>query len=541
MVKLGKISKRQPLKQKYAITKKVAAHKKKLKKIIKKTKIHNRRSTKKSLKIPECIFKKDILNNIKIISSTKKKKNKEDEEICKEVSLENYDDCTLQNMMYALNISPEEIPHADLTSTVSSETMQSNFAHSNNVISVKTTDGDLISRDQADSGMNNFYNYLDLNFVTKMHIFEKAKEELYPMLKEKYLHVDDLLEIIRNCDAIFYLVDIRNPLVYLEEDIINFIKKCKKEIIFILNKCDLVDSSLIEQWLYFFRNFYLTIPFTCYERKNPTYLSSGRNKQNTDWSQGNLNNVSHHGTNNNIYLTSIIKSFFNTNKKITFGVIGYIYTGRSSFLQLILRAFSCTNPRNKITAINVAENINFYSKCGIILRKNLNGIGLIKKLHVLSNNERLVLLSEFLLSLSGKNLIKCLLFLNQEELANKYKNYFTKNIDKEEKLEKKKEIIRLIFLKQQNGNELENENINSKNVTKVYNKLFLNKIPYYVIPKEKLSLSPEQNNNQNNDIRNIFSQIVSDIYPKIDDFIISQKKKFDDYIIIKSDKFNYNV
>lgn len=98
MVKLQKNSKRQTLKQKYAIIKKVAAHKKKLKKIIKKTNIHNRRSTKKSLKIPECIFKKNILENIKNLSLNKKKK--KDVTNCAEIQINHHDDTTIKNIKY---------------------------------------------------------------------------------------------------------------------------------------------------------------------------------------------------------------------------------------------------------------------------------------------------------------------------------------------------------------------------------------------------------------------------------------------------------
>ncbi|CAA9988547.1 nucleolar preribosomal GTPase, putative [Plasmodium knowlesi strain H] len=521
MVKLGKTSKRQPLKQKYAITKKVAAHKKKLKKIIKKTKIHHRRSTKKSMKIPECIFKKDILSNIKINSSKKKNKNNGDEDTCKEFNLEQHDDCTLQNMMFHLGISSGETPSEELINVPMGTLL-------NSTLDGSTTCGSAPVGEVNPCSIS-FYNYLDLNFATKMHMFEKAKEEMYPSLNEKYLHVDNLLDIIRNCDALFYIIDVRNPLLYLEEDIIDFIKKCRKEVILILNKCDLVEVSLIQQWLHFFRNCFLTIPFICYRRQNLSYLVLGGNNTAPKLESGRSSSVPADSTNYKIFVKSLLKGLFNTDKKITYGVLGHTYTGRVSFTQSVLSAFSYTKSINKTTVINLDENINFHTKCGIILKKEIHGIGLIKRLHVLNNKERLNFLSEFLLNLTGKNLLKILTLLNREEIAYEYRDYFGKNKDKLQKLKRKKEIIRLILLKDPNE-EPENKNINFKNMTKLYNKLFLNKIAYYVIPKTMLSLSHEKNDSVDH-----ISSVGLAIYPNVDEFIFSQERKFDDFIIIKSD------
>ncbi|ANQ08791.1 Uncharacterized protein PCOAH_00028690 [Plasmodium coatneyi] len=522
MVKLGKTSKRQPLKQKYAISKKVAAHKKKLKKIIKKTKIHHRRSTKKSMKIPECIFKKDILSNIKIISSKKKNRNNSDEDTCKEFSLDQHDDCTLQNMMFQLDISSEGVPHEELINVPCGALLNSTMDGSTTCESAPVG--------EANPCAIPFYNYLDLNFATKMHMFEKAKEERYPSLNEKYLHVDNLLEIIRNCDALFYIIDVRNPLLYLEEDIIDFIKQCKKEVILILNKCDLVEVPLIQQWLHFFRTSFLTIPFICYQRQNLSYLVMGGSNGAPKLAPGSSSSIPTDSTNYKIFVKSLVKSLFNTDRKITYGVLGHTYTGRVSFTQNILSAFSCTNRINKTTVINLEENINLHTKCGIILKKDLNGIGLIKRLHVLNNKERLTFLSEFLLNLTGKNLLKILTLINREEIAYEYRDHFGKNKDKLEKLKKKKEIIRLILLKDPNE-EPESRNINFKNMTKLYNKLFLNKIAYYVIPKTILPLSREQNN----DSVDHLSSAALEIYPKVDEFVFSHDRKFDDFIIIKRD------
>eukprot|EP00371_Babesia_bovis_P001373 XP_001610020.1 hypothetical protein [Babesia bovis T2Bo] len=63
MVKLKKGSKRQELARKYNIERMVAAHKKKIKKLKNKgeLKIKNR----KPPQIPNCIFKKEVLDNIK--------------------------------------------------------------------------------------------------------------------------------------------------------------------------------------------------------------------------------------------------------------------------------------------------------------------------------------------------------------------------------------------------------------------------------------------------------------------------------------------
>ncbi|UVC49324.1 hypothetical protein MACK_003150 [Theileria orientalis] len=62
MVKLKKGTKRRPLARKYNIQKMVSAHKKKMKRLIKKGAKGQKR---KIPEIPNCIFKKDILENLK--------------------------------------------------------------------------------------------------------------------------------------------------------------------------------------------------------------------------------------------------------------------------------------------------------------------------------------------------------------------------------------------------------------------------------------------------------------------------------------------
>ncbi|CRG93055.1 nucleolar preribosomal GTPase, putative [Plasmodium gallinaceum] len=480
MVKLKKTSRRQTLKQKYAIIKKVAAHKKKLKKIIKKTNIHNRRSTKNSLKIPECIFKKSILKNIKTIAESKKNKNLVK---CTEIKIDDFNESTIKNVKYLLENS------------------------------LKDDSDDGISNEYLEN--MNFKDYVHLNFNIKMKLFEKVKNENYSKLNDKYLFIDNLIEVIRNSDALFYIVDVRNPLIYLDKDIIDFIKLCKKEIIIVLNKCDLVDSGVIQQWLTYFRNYFITLPFICFIKKIPNYLNKNK-----------LPEKLYDHFINKSYVKYIKALFKDT--KITYGVIGHIYTGRNSFIHTLLNEMNCNN-KIKGTDIKIDENINIYGKIGLILKKDLKGMELIKKLHSLDKKEVISLLNEFLLCLNGKNLIKVLSILKENHIINENQLHFSSNDNKLEKKEKKNRIIHSFLY--ENG---ENNNINSKNMQKLYNKLFLNKILYYIIPKSKITCFSE-----NSDFLYHFGNLNDDVYHKIDEFIFSQKKKYGNYIIIKSDKFNF--
>ncbi|CRH00378.1 nucleolar preribosomal GTPase, putative [Plasmodium relictum] len=480
MVKLKQTSKRQTLKQKYSIIKKVAAHKKKLKKIIKKTNIHNRRATKNSLKIPECIFKKSILKNIKTIAESKKNKNFEK---CTEIKIDDINESTVRNVKYLLNNNSSKDNLDDTISEVYLENI-------------------------------NFNDYVQLDFNIKMKIFEKVKNENYSKLNDKYLFIDSLIEVIKNSDAIFYIVDIRNPLLYLDKDIIDFIKLCKKEIIIILNKCDLVDSGIIQQWLTYFRNYFITLPFICFIKKIPSYLNKNK-----------LPEKLYDHFINKSYVKYIKNIFKNT--KITYGIIGHIYTGRNSFIHTLLNEMNYNNKIQRAD-IKIDENINIYGKYGLILKKNLTGIELVKKLHSLDKKEVTTLLDEFLSCLSGKNLIKLLRILKEDHIIDKYQLHFSANDDKLEKKEKKRKIIH--FFLYENGE----NNINVNNMKKLYNKLFLNKILYYIIPKSKITYF-----NENPDFLKDFANLNDNVYHKIDEFILSQKKKYSNYIIIKSDKFNF--
>ncbi|SOV74525.1 nucleolar preribosomal GTPase, putative [Plasmodium sp. gorilla clade G3] len=532
MVKLQKNSKRQTLKQKYAIIKKVSAHKKKLKKIIKKTNIHNRRNTKKSLKIPECIFKKNILENIKNLSLNKKKK--KDVNNCAEIHINHLDDTTIKNIKYFIK--------CDISTTENEQ----------NIIDDENTQENKKNKINKKEHISDEYiynlrfsNYINLDFIDKMKIYNKIKECYYKNLNEKYIYVDNLLDVIKNCDVVFYVIDIRNPLIYLDKDIINFINSCKKQIIIILNKCDLIDNGIIEQWLAFFRTYFLTLPFISFVKKSiqPSYLVTNKsNERNYKTNNNNYNNIT---MNNKMYNTkncpikNIIENI-SKNNQITYGVIGHIYTGRNSFINTILKEFNyINNIKKEQIDINLSHNINLYVKPGLILKKELNNLQLIKKLHVLKHEEIITLLEEFLLTLTGKNLIRLMNIIKENELANKFKemcsNDTMKQLDKSNnKLQIKKYIIHSYLYQKNQQGQLHNQ-INFKNMKTLYHNLFMNKIFYYVIPKSKINCD-----NQNGDTLKYFSTpLHKDLYYEVDKFVYSQKKPYTDYIIIKSDKYNF--
>ncbi|SOV21490.1 nucleolar preribosomal GTPase, putative [Plasmodium sp. DRC-Itaito] len=538
MVKLQKNSKRQTLKQKYAIIKKVSAHKKKLKKIIKKTNIHNRRSTKKSLKIPECIFKKNILENIKNLSLNKKKK-KNDITNCREIQINYHDDTTLKNIKYFIKND---------ISTIEGE---ENSRDNENIINTNKNNTNNNKKDKeeniSDDYINNlqFSDYVNLDFLDKMKIYDKIKERNYNNLNEIYIYVDNLLDVIKNSDVVFYVIDIRNPLIYLDKDIINFINSCKKQIIIILNKCDLIDNGIIEQWVLFFRTYFITLPFISFINKSisPSYLvknkSNEKNYKNNNYYYNNIT------MNNNMYniKTCPIKNIMqklSKNNQITYGVIGHIYTGRNSFINTILKEFNyINNIKKEQIDINLSHNINLYIKPGLILKKELNNLQLIKKLHVLTHQEIITLLEQFLLTLTGKNLILLMNLIKENELANKFKqmcsNDTIKQLDKpNNKLQIKKFIIQSYLYQKKQDGQISNQ-INFKNMKTLFHNLFMNKIFYYVIPKSKISCD-----NQNGDTLKYFSTpFDKDLYYEVDQYVYLKKKPYTDYIIIKSDKFNF--
>ncbi|SBS84181.1 nucleolar preribosomal GTPase, putative [Plasmodium ovale] len=518
MVKIKKVSKRQPLKQKYSIAKKATAHRKKLKKIIKKTKIHKRRFTKKSFKIPDCIFKENILSNIKLLALNKRERKKkkrgkntiEDEEKCIEIEMNTLDDSTIKNLKYDLNIWTED----------EKGKLEENEKHITKINMENIT----------------FLDYLQMHFYLKMKIFEKVKEEKYDMLNEQFFYIDNLLDIIKNCDVLFYIIDARSPLIYMDKNIIDFVKLCKKEIVIILNKCDLVDNEIIKQWLTFFRNYYITIPFTSLINK---HLLSSKNKYKPVPEFANYNDKMAAGDNKNMccYIKYVIKNLFPKNVQITYGVIGHIYTGRNTFLHTLLNQFNYVHVQNSENDIAVDENIHVYKICGLLLKKNIQGMELIKKLHALNNLEKYNFISEFLTNLSGKNFIQVMFFLGEYKIVNEFQKYISKNLDKTQKREIKKKMVNsLCLIDEEKG--VKGRNFNLKYIKNVYIKLIRNMIPYYVIPKSKMTYDGENNNNH---IISLFGHINDEIYAPIDEYILSRKKYATSFVIIKSDKFNFYV
>jgi nuclear GTP-binding protein len=141
-------------------------------------------------------------------------------------------------------------------------------------------------------------------------------------------------KVVENSDVVIEVLDVRDPLGCRTPQIEQMVMASNKRVILLLNKIDLVPSSVVEKWIKYFRNEYPTIAF----------------KSSTQNQRGHLG----HSSNNKIYgeglcvgadnLVELLKNYCRNKKiktKIVVGLIGYPNVGKSSVINSLLRSKVC--------------------------------------------------------------------------------------------------------------------------------------------------------------------------------------------------------
>ena len=101
--------------------------------------------------------------------------------------------------------------------------------------------------------------------ITK-HIVPDYKDEIRHAVFEKGLSKriwEELYKVIDSSDVVIYVLDARNPMGTRTFTLEEHIKRDRpnKHFIFVMNKCDLVPTSVTQKWVRYLQQFYPTIAF----------------------------------------------------------------------------------------------------------------------------------------------------------------------------------------------------------------------------------------------------------------------------------------
>ncbi|OII76452.1 hypothetical protein cand_001810 [Cryptosporidium andersoni] len=294
-------SKRVPLGRKYKIQKKVAQHRRKVKKIVSKSVILKNRKP-KILKIPNSWpFKEQMLNeiikkqdNIKLEKEQRRKNMKE------EVKMEEQD-------------------------TELSEVMEIDEVKKSKLTNLDDLYEDAIIRQGK---------FEESSTIEDINYNEVADSSRRVFLR-------DLRKLIEVSDIILEILDARDPLGYRCHDLERSIVGQGKKLILIINKVDLVPSEVAMRWLTYLRREFPTLAF-----KSAINSSSDHGVNQV---KGNGLGVSEEflktssaafGTS---ALMSLIKNYARCGDKsrsVTVGIIGYPNVGKSSLVNSLKRSCS---------------------------------------------------------------------------------------------------------------------------------------------------------------------------------------------------------
>ncbi|KAK6591159.1 hypothetical protein RS030_101611 [Cryptosporidium xiaoi] len=312
-------SKRVPLARKYKIEKKVSQHRKKMKKIAKKsTFLKNKKGKTKELSIPNMWpFKEQMLNDMKEMKEKLRVEKEKKKNLLREKS------------------------NIDNNKKVEDIVMTENESNNNNLKKNKLSNFDLSEYvSDALSRQNSFEISSKSELDSILNIGNKSELNL-PSDSSKKAFLRDLRKLIDESDVILEILDARDPIGFRNEELEKSIISQGKRLVLVLNKIDLVPGDIVREWLNYLRKEFPTLAF------KSALNSSTEHGVNHSKSSG-LNASKEFAKSRNVAfgasaLMSLIKNYSRYNKdskkSITIGVMGYPNVGKSSLINSLKRSY----------------------------------------------------------------------------------------------------------------------------------------------------------------------------------------------------------
>ncbi|EGC31276.1 hypothetical protein DICPUDRAFT_82812 [Dictyostelium purpureum] len=312
-------SKRQSLHHKHKVEKKVAEHRRKVRKFAKEHPELNK--AKKDPGIPNLWpFKEDLLTKIenhKQQLSEEKKKKKEQRR--------------LEQMASA---------RKDVASMVQdAKRRESEFERKQEELEERMSKG-TFEKERSDNSLRSFYR--------------------------------EVKKVIEAADVIIQVLDARDPMGCRCLDIEKMIleRYTNKKIVLVLNKIDLVPRENVQMWLKYLRNFYPTLAFKCSTQNQRRNL--GQSSINAETAtQDALNSTESLGAEQLLQLLKNYSRSLNIKTSVSVGIIGYPNVGKSSLINSLKRTRSvgvgATPGFTKIAQeVHLDKNVKLLDSPGIV-------------------------------------------------------------------------------------------------------------------------------------------------------------------------------
>ncbi|XP_028410839.1 guanine nucleotide-binding protein-like 3 homolog [Dendronephthya gigantea] len=209
--------------------------------------------------------------------------------------------------------------------------------------------------------------------VHKKMTEELTKHDSAPIETSRKAYYKEFKKVVDNSDVVLEVLDARDPLgcrcFKVEEAVLS--AGSNKKIVLVLNKIDLVPTSIVDKWLKHLRNEFPTIAFKASTQTQKQHLAQSKVPTSLA-SDGLLSTSQCMGAGTLMKLLGNYCRNKNIKTAITVGVVGFPNVGKSSLINSLKRSRSCTvgatpGVTKNVQEVQLDKNVKLLDSPGIVM------------------------------------------------------------------------------------------------------------------------------------------------------------------------------